>query len=575
MSGMSKLPILDSERRQQISRRSIVAACLRCAVVVAIALAIRLSNAQQASHDAAVKAPLVSVATVQKWIPAASELVAADGGLLVVKDKSEEVVGSVVSTLPAAQKVIGYRGPSNILLFMDESSTVVGAELLESRDTREHVEVIDDSKAFFRQFHGWKIGDVSNLNDVDAVSGATLTSLAIAEGIAVRLGGQKPSLRFPESLSLQDVTLATGRLDDEQFDSVSNYEATVVDDAGASWQVLRTGPLVDSISGYQGPSELLLSLNSDQKVEHLSLRRTFDNQPYAGYLNDEPYFWKTFQQKTLREIATIDLAAEQVEGVSGATMTSLAVADTIVAAAREYENRKQTAVEEVNRRIVRWSVHDFGTLLVLVGGTVIALTRLRGIRWLRILWNVLLVLYFGLMTGNLISLAIVYGWAAKGIAWRLAPGLASVVVMSLILSPVTRRNIYCSHICPHGAAQQLIRRKGIRSDRLKAVVKRLRWLPGATLVLATVVTILRLEFNLAAWEPFNAYIWYVAGAASISVAIGSLAFSWFVPMGYCRHACGTGRLLDYIRRSGRSDRLTFADAVAVCLAVAAWVNVVV
>lgn len=569
-----QLPILDTERRQRASSRSVVAAVLRCVLLLAIAAAIRISHANQDSVSTTTESIVVPIEQVQQWLPNAAAVGDSHDGLMTVKDKSGAVIGSVIATLPAAQHVIGYRGPSNTLLFLDETSTVIAAELLDSQDTPEHVNAVNRDGDFFNQFQGWTLGDQSTQRPVDSVSGATLTSLAIAEGIAVRLGGEKPSLRFPDSLSAADLELIGPTDTFPDFNLINSYEAVVADSEFDLWHILRTGPLVDSISGYQGPSELLIRLDRKRRVSHLALRRTFDNQPYAGYLNEETYFWKLFQQMTLREISMIDLDALQVEGVSGATMTSLAVADTIVAAAKEYEIRQQQALEEVQRRTLHWGFHDIGTLLVLLCGTTIALTRLRGLRWLRVVWNVVLVAYFGLMTGNLISLAVVFGWAGRGIAWKLAPGLASVVVVSFVLSAFTRRNVYCSHICPHGAAQQLLRRKAVKSQRLRAILKRLRWVPGVTLVAATVVTFLRLEFNLAAWEPFNAYVWYVAGAASLCLAVFSLVFAWFVPMGYCRHACGTGRLLDYIRRTAKSDRFTFADGVAICLAVGSWMCLV-
>ena len=70
---------------------------------------------------------------------------------------------------------------------------------------------------------------------------------------------------------------------------------------------------------------------------------------------------------------------------------------------------------------------DTSTAFVLFGAIVIGMTRLRGSRRVRIGWNVMLAGYFGLVTGNLISLAVVTGWAAQGFAWRLAPGMAAVL----------------------------------------------------------------------------------------------------------------------------------------------------
>ena len=122
------------------------------------------------------------------------------------------------------------------------------------------------------------------------------------------------------------------------------------------------------------------------------------------------------------------------------------------------------------------------------------------------IWNLILVGYFGLVTGNLISLAVLTGWSATGFAWRLAPGLAAVVFVSLVLPVATKRNLYCSHVCPHGAAQQLLRNVTNRRWKISAMwSSRLRWVPGITVFLAFAVTVAGSRWNVAAWEPFNAY----------------------------------------------------------------------
>ena len=58
---------------------------------------------------------------------------------------------------------------------------------------------------FFEQFQGWPWGGPGKEVQIDAVSGATLTSLALAEGVLKRIGGDRPSLVFPESISVSEV----------------------------------------------------------------------------------------------------------------------------------------------------------------------------------------------------------------------------------------------------------------------------------------------------------------------------------------------------------------------------------
>ena len=84
----------------------------------------------------------------------------------------------------------------------------------------------------------------------------------------------------------------------------------------------------------------------------------------------------------------------------------------------------------------------------------------------------------------------------------------------------------------------------------------------------------RLPVDLAGIEPFDAYAFRAAGAATLAVAGAGLAASLFVPMAYCRYGCPTGAALGYLRRHARSGRLTlrdlFAAALAATAAAVAW-----
>ena len=73
-------------------------------------------------------------------------------------------------------------------------------------------------------------------------------------------------------------------------------------------------------------------------------------------------------------------------------------------------------------------------------------------------------------------------------------------------------------------------------------------LPAALLLVVLLVVFLRLDLDLAGLEPFDAWSWKGAGIVTITVALVSLVFSAFVPMGYCRYACPTGLALNLVRK---------------------------
>ena len=60
---------------------------------------------------------------------------------------------------------------------------------------------------------------------------------------------------------------------------------------------------------------------------------------------------------------------------------------------------------------------------------------------------------------------------------------------------------------------------------------------------------LSLPVSLVDIEPFDAWVFRVAGWATITVAIVGLVASLFVPMAYCRYGCPTGALLKFLQVS--------------------------
>lgn len=491
-------------------------------------------------------------------------------------DSDGAVVGKLARTLPDAASAIGYRGPSEAAVVFDNDLNILSVMLVDSADTEEHVDAVIKNKAFFEQFRGWKWGGPAEGTKVDGVSGATLTSLALAKGVMLRMGGDRPSLVFPDAIALSELeSWVTGALTLDR----DNHQTIVRDEMGkVTGRVIRTGPLSDDLSGYQGPTELLVWLSPDDKVVDLRIRKSFDNEPYVGYVRTERSFWKLFKGKSIEELSQFDPVAAGVEGVSGATMTSVNVADTLVAAAKSVivkASQAQAPVPSVWQSI-RWSLSEVAVVIVL--GLSLVCSQLGVFRrngW-RMAWLIGVVVVIGVGTGNLISLALVAGWSAEGIAWKLAPGLFAMVAVAFLTPPTTKGNPYCNHLCPHGAMQQLLKPSSRSRRHFKLSPAQSRWLtrlPGVMLVVAYLLLIFRPATDLSSWEPFHAYLFRIAGWGSIALALGSLMIAAFIPMAYCRIGCPTGRLFEHLRRSANSDRIKFADYVCLgLLAVASWLR---
>lgn len=490
-------------------------------------------------------------------------------GLWLLEDSTGKKMGWIARSFPDAQKAIGYRGPTEASVLIDPDSKIVSVGVLSSEDTDEHVEAVKSDPAFLNQFQGWDWTIVPEMNFADGVSGATLTSLALAEGIMLRMGGEAPSLVFSNPLRLDDAKLGFPKAE-----SISEESGEVYNRLGkVLGRVLRTGVLSDHLAGYQGPTELLLFLDPSGTIISTRIRESFDNEPYVDYVRTEYGFWKLFRGMNLKQLSELDLVAQGVEGVSGATMTSQNVAQTLVDAAKEYQVKALIPDITEPRLKIRWRWQDLSTMVLVIMAILMQKIRPSIMKKMRKFWLLLTILIIGFCAGNLLSMSLIAGWSAEGVAWRLAPGLAVIGAVAFLFPTLTRQNIYCNHLCPHGALQQLIKptkmthRMGFLRTRFP------KWftvVPGLLLLGAYTVLQLSPSVDLSKWEPFYAYLFQVSSWWVIGFAVMTILISRLVPMAYCRYGCPTGFLLGYLRLNAKSGYIQKADQVLLMVAVGTW-----
>ena len=489
------------------------------------------------------------------------------GGRLVLTAEGDSI-GYAIQTAPESDRFLGFSGPTNLLIAFDKRDRILGVDLLASRDTRDHVNLIVKNKAFFGAWTGMSWSEAAAAKEVDGVAGATLTSLAMVQGIQKRLGAVDVSGKFPEALELAAVQgffpLAHRIEQDRSVQSLWHVYDAKSKVCGA---ILRTSPAADEIVGYQGPTESRIAIEPNGTIVGVAIAASFDNEPYVGYVRGDAGFEKILKKYSIQQWSTLDLKKEQIEGVSGATMTSMAVAQGLIAAAAKFESA--LAAKQV-ARTSNWTAlwRSMSTIAIVAFGLIIGLSSLRGNSRVRVSFQVVVIVYLGLVNGDLLSMGMFTGWAQSGVPWQNALGLVVLAVAAVALPIVARSNVYCSHLCPHGAVQQLLpRRWKLQSPLPKAATRLLFWIRPALIAWVVLVTLLQLPFSLVDIEPFDAYAWRSAAWPTVIVAVVGIVASLRVPMAYCRFGCGTGALLQYLRRHSRSDRLTRSDLfAAVCLA---------
>jgi hypothetical protein len=326
--------------------------------------------------------------------------------------------------------------------------------------------------------------------------------------------------------------------------------------------VLRTSPVSDSIKGYAGPTDTLLALDyPGMKVLGIKIRSSWDTKVHVKDVGNDEYFMGLWNGKTWDEVAGLDPRAAHIEGVSGASLTSLAIANAIQ---HRFKVSKDAAA--IKPPPVHLRPHDWGLLAVIAAALAFTFVpHLRSHTWARRAFQIVLIGYVGFWNGQLLAQSLMSGWSAGGVAWRTAPALALLLAAALIVPWTSRRAIYCSQICPHGAAQEWVGRLSRRKLRLPHGLERgLRWLPPLLIAFVLTITMWKLPIDLADVEPFDAYLIRTASVSiiTIGIAVAGLVAAVFVPMAYCKYGCPTGLILNFLRSHGRADTFGRRDYAA-------------
>lgn len=582
MSRSDNLPVIQgngqrSKSNENRQRLRLVVHGFRVALLVSILLLIRFAHHNVELVESNLDSNGCALQFAYEAFPTATAIqpvgTAGEGNRVV--DGNGNSVGYLMQTSPQSDHVIGYSGPTNCLIAMNEDHQIVSVRCLSSGDTIDHFEIVRDDQKFLDSFKGLGFESPDQWEQIDTVSGATLTSHAVIGAIANRIGGKAPSLKFQATPLSDNVASLFENLGKnvpviEPTDREAVWDV-LVDTNQRIGQVLITTPAADDLNGYQGPTAVLAGFDLGGKCIGLIVDQTYDNQPYANYLNDDAYFQSLYRGKTLSQIAGMTPEAAEIDGVSGATMTSICVVEGLAIAASEAIRSgvgSDPAFAGRSKRTRRWQSYliDGTTVLLTLFGVAFSFTSLSKRKWFRYGYQVTVVIVLGFVSGHMLSQASVAGWSAHAIPWSVAPGLVFLSMAALLVPIVSKQQPYCQHICPFGAMQQMARNRVMWRLPIPSIVHQLRnVIPFVLLAVTVSVATTGFEFNLASIEPFDGFSFRVAGWATISILIVGLLLSLVSPMAYCRFGCPTGAMLNYVRFRSDSHRLGIRDAAAVVL----------
>jgi len=347
----------------------------------------------------------------------------------------------------------------------------------------------------------------------------------------------------------------------EPFLKAAWPDAAHVDDLGGdAFRIQGAGGEVlgyvatGTASGYGGPLRVAASLTPEGLVESVAV---------VEHRETPSFFRRVIDARFLRRLAgktTADpiVLGEDVDAVSGATYTALALTQSVHRAAREIaQEHLQLPVPADERRIV------FGLPeIVLIALFTVAVVRRRiggqvsnALRWTTLLGGLVFLGFafnssFVLAHINMVLLGYWPEWQTHFYWYLLIAGL-------LLFKATEEWNVYCYDFCPFGAMQEIAAKIG------GARPKRLRWHEGlvwAQRILTLGAISLALIYRnpgLSSYEIFGTAFRLEGSDYQFALLAVMLLASLFLYRPWCRYLCplhrnATEGLFDNTRRIVRT-----------------------
>lgn len=305
-------------------------------------------------------------------------------------------------------------------------------------------------------------------------------------------------------------------------------------------QVLGFAAAADA-TGYGGPICLLVGIDPQGEIVGIQVIEQRETPGFYTLLRANGFIEGFIGLSAAQPF----VLGEDVDAVSGATLSASAVAQAVYTASQAI----QTGVIEPVAPAIRFGIPEI-TLLGMFTG-VLVLPRLRQPRQKKFLrWTMLIVsmvilgfvLNQPLTLANFASLLAGY-WPSwqDHLYWYLM--LGGVIVLTIS----TGKNLYCAAICPFLTVQEIFGHLGTAKPFLpRQVYRQLSWVPRWLAVLALAMGLAFRQPGAASFEPFGTLFSFSAGFFPWMLLVFVLCASFFIWRPFCHYLCPVGAVLNFI-----------------------------
>lgn len=157
------------------------------------------------------------------------------------------------------------------------------------------------------------------------------------------------------------------------------------------------------------------------------------------------------------------------------------------------------------------------------------------------------IIFIGFLKGEFLSFYIFSSWFSGNIHLGI---LFVTFLLSMIAAIFFDKNIYCAHICPFGAAQEIVGK--IKSKKIKIgknIMLGLKLLQKIIVFVFIISIVLRVDIKISELEPFTIFLYKSVSITVVIMTALILLASVFIPKPWCTYLCPTGYALKFFQKS--------------------------
>ena len=307
-------------------------------------------------------------------------------------------------------------------------------------------------------------------------------------------------------------------------------------------------------SGYGGPLRLAVSMTSDGVVESVAVVEHRETPSFFRRVVDARFLGRLVGKTNDDAI----VLGEDVDGISGATYTTLAMTQAVHRAAREIAGGFLELEVPPDKRRVVFGLPEI--VLIVLFTIAVSRRRFKGkvstvLRWTTLLGGLVFLGFlfnspFVLAHINMVLIGYWPEWQTH-LFWY-------ILIIGLLLFKATEEwNIYCYDFCPFGALQEIAAKIGGAKPKKLRWSKVLLWAQRLLTLAAISLALMYRNPGLSSYEVFGTAFALEGSNFQFALLAIILLSSLFLYRPWCRHLCPlhkntTEGLFDNTRRIVRT-----------------------